>query len=142
MFHFVSLYDTKWNMITIDLESTVPIVEQVHAEIRQAIASGLLSTGDSLPTVRQLADDLGINLNTVARAYRLLEGDGLVTSIRGRGSIVRSAREAPAIAERSLKQRIGQSIRTLIADARLAGLNRHELEALFVEQARSQWPKE
>ncbi len=129
-------------MITIDLESTVPIVEQVHGEIRQAIARGALRPGDPLPTVRQLADDLGINLNTVARAYRLLEGDGLVTSIRGRGSVVRSAREAPAIAERSLEQRIGQSIRALVADARLAGLERDELEALFLEQARSQWPRE
>ncbi len=129
-------------MITIDLESATPIVEQVHAEIRQAIAAGQLRPGDSLPTVRQLAQDLGINLNTVARAYRLLESDGLVTSIRGRGSVVRSAREAPAIAEHSLQQRIGRTIRTLIADARLAGLERGELEALFVEQARSQWPRE
>ncbi len=129
-------------MITINLESAVPIVEQVRAEIRHAIASGALRPGDSLPTVRQLADDLGINLNTVARAYRLLENDGLVTSIRGRGSVVRSAREAPAIAARSLQQRIGQSIRALIADARLAGLERGELESLFIEQARSQWPKE
>jgi len=129
-------------MITIDLESAIPIVEQVHAEIRQAIAAGLLQPGDSLPTVRQLAQDLGINLNTVARAYRLLESDGLVTSIRGRGSVVRSARETPAIAERSLEQRIDRSIRTLIADARLAGLERAELEALFVEQARSQWSQE
>ena len=129
-------------MITIDLESTVPIVAQVHAEIRQAIAGGALRPGDALPTVRQLAQDLGINLNTVARAYRLLESDGLVTSIRGRGSVVRSAREAPDIAERSLKRRIVQSIRTLIADARLAGLERGELEALIAEQARSQWPQE
>ncbi len=129
-------------MITINLDSTVPLVEQIHAEVRQAIASGLLRPGDSLPTVRQLAQDLGINLNTVARAYRMLESDGLVTSIRGRGSIVRSAREAPDIANRSLKQRIGQSIRTLIADARLAGLERSELEALFTEQTRSQWPQE
>ncbi len=129
-------------MLTIDLDSAVPIVEQVHVEIRHAIASGILRPGDPLPTVRQLADDLGINLNTVARAYRLLESDGLVTSIRGRGSVVRSAREAPAIAERSLKQQIGQSIRALIADARLAGLKRGDLEALFIEQARSQWPQE
>jgi len=129
-------------MLTIDLDSAIPIVEQLHAEIRHAIAGGLLRPGDSLPTVRQLADDLGINLNTVARAYRLLESDGLVTSVRGRGSVVRSAREAPAIAERSLQQRIGQSIRTLIADARLAGLDRGEFEALFAEQARTLWPKE
>ncbi len=129
-------------MITIDLTSPLPIVEQLRGEIRHAIASGQLEPGDPLPTVRQLADDLGINLNTVARAYRLLEDDGLVSSIRGRGSIVRSAQEAPAIAERSLRQRIGQSMRTLVADARLAGLDRRQLEALFVEQARVLWPGE
>ncbi len=129
-------------MITIDLESAVPIVAQLRGEIRHAIARGTLRPGDPLPTVRQLADDLGVNLNTVARAYRLLESDGLVTSIRGRGSVVRAAREAPAIAERSLQQRIGQSIRALVADARLAGLERDEFETLFLEQARSQWPRE
>ena len=129
-------------MITIDLETPVPIVEQLRGEIRQAIALGRLLPGDTLPTVRQLADDLGINLNTVARAYRLLEQDGLVTSIRGRGSVVRSARETPAVAAQSLDRRIGQAIRTLIADARLAGLERAQLETLFVEQARSQWPSE
>jgi len=129
-------------MITVDLDSAVPIVEQIRTEIRQAIATGELRPGHALPTVRQLADDLGINMNTVARAYRLLEGDGLVTSIRGRGSVVRSAREAPGIAEFSLKTRIGRSIRRLISDARLAGLERGELETLFIEQARALWPEE
>ena len=129
-------------MVTVDLDSPVPLVEQIHTEIRHGIAAGELLPGDALPTVRQLADDLGINLNTVARAYRLLEGDGLVTSIRGRGSVVRSAREAPAIAERSLQNRIGRSIRGLISDARLAGLERVELERLFIEQARALWPEE
>ncbi len=129
-------------MITIDLDAPVPIAEQIRSEIRLAIAAGSLEPGHALPTVRQLADDLGINLNTVARAYRLLEGDGLVTSTRGRGTTVRSAREAPAIAEASLKKRIGRSIRCLISDARLAGLDRRELQALFEEQARAVWPKE
>ena len=129
-------------MLTIDLDSTVPIVEQIHAAIRHAIAAGEIQPGQSLPTVRQLADDLGINLNTVARAYRLVEGDGLVNSIRGRGTVVRSAREAPAIAERSVRERIGRTIRELVSDARLAGLKRGQLESLFLEQARAQWPKE
>ena len=129
-------------MLTIDLDSAVPIVEQIHTEIRHAIAADEVRPGQSLPTIRQLADDLGINLNTVARAYRLLEGDGLVSSIRGRGTVVRSAREAPAIAERSVRERIGKTIRELVSDARLAGLNRGELESLFVEQARALWPKE
>ena len=129
-------------MLTIDLDATVPIVEQIHAAIRHAIAAGEIQPGQSLPTVRQLADDLGINLNTVARAYRLVEGDGLVNSIRGRGTVVRSAREAPAIAERSVRERIGRTIHELVSDARLAGLKRGQLESLFLEQARALWPKE
>jgi DNA-binding transcriptional regulator YhcF (GntR family) len=129
-------------MLTIDLDSAIPIVEQIHAEIRHAIAAGEIQPGQSLPTVRQLADDLGINLNTVARAYRLVEGDGLVSSIRGRGTVVRSAREAPATAERSVRERIGRTIRELVSDARLAGLERGQLESLFLEQARALWPKE
>jgi DNA-binding transcriptional regulator YhcF (GntR family) len=129
-------------MLTIDLDSAVPIVEQIHAEIRHAIAAGEIQPGQPLPTIRQLADDLGINLNTVARAYRLVEGDGLVSSIRGRGTVVRSAREAPAIAERSVRERIGRTIRELVSDARLAGLKRGQLESLFLEQARALWPKE
>jgi DNA-binding transcriptional regulator YhcF (GntR family) len=129
-------------MLTIDLDSAVPIVEQIHAEIRHAIAAGEIQPGQPLPTIRQLADDLGINLNTVARAYRLVEGDGLVSSIRGRGTVVRSAREAPAVAERSVRERIGRTIRELVSDARLAGLKRGQLESLFLEQARALWPKE
>jgi GntR family transcriptional regulator len=129
-------------MIRIDLNAPEPLGEQVRAEIREAIARGDVQPGESLPTVRQLASDLGINLNTVARAYRLLEADGLVTTIRGRGTIVRSARESPAIATRSLTDRIGRAMRQLISDARLAGLERAELEALFAREAGAVWPEE
>ncbi len=71
-------------MIRIDLNAPEPLGEQIRSEIRDAIARGETRPGESLPTVRQLAADLGINLNTVARAYRLLESEGLVTTIRGR----------------------------------------------------------
>lgn len=129
-------------MIRIDLTAPESLGEQIRAEIREAIARGEVRPGESLPTVRQLAADLGINLNTVARAYRLLESEGLVTTIRGRGTIVRSAVESPSIAERSQKDRIGRAVRQLISDARLAGLNRAEFEQLFAREARSIWPEE
>lgn len=129
-------------MIRIDINAPEPLGEQIRAEIRDAIARGETQPGESLPTVRQLAADLGINLNTVARAYRLLEADGLVTTIRGRGTVVRSAREFPAIPKRSLKDRIGRAMRQVISDARLAGLKRTELERLFAKEAGSIWPEE
>ncbi|HXV63811.1 MAG TPA: GntR family transcriptional regulator [Vicinamibacteria bacterium] len=129
-------------MISIDLDSPVPLAEQVRAGVRQAIAHGSVTPGQSLPTVRQLAADLGVNMNTVARAYRLLEADGLVRTVRGRGTLVRSAREDPDVAQRSLRERIGRSIRELVSDARLAGLTRNELESMLREETRVVWSKE
>jgi len=129
-------------MIRIDLNAPAPLGEQIRAEIRDAIARGEVRPGESLPTVRQLAADLGVNRNTVARAYRLLEAEGLVTTIRGRGTVVRSARESPPIAKRSLNDRIGRAMRQVISDARLAGLTRAELEGLFGREAGAVWPEE
>jgi GntR family transcriptional regulator len=129
-------------VIRIDLTSSEPLGEQVRAEIRDAIARGEVQPGQALPTVRQLSADLGINLNTVARAYRLLEAEGLVTSIRGRGTFVRAAQETPRRAKRQLMDRIGRAARQVIADARLAGLGRDDLEELFAREADAIWPKE
>jgi DNA-binding transcriptional regulator YhcF (GntR family) len=126
-------------VVRIDLSSTQPLGEQIRTEIRDAIARGEVRPGESLPTVRQLAADLGINLNTVARAYRFLEAEGLVTTIRWRGTVVRSARETPVLAKRPLKDRIRRAVRQVISDARLAGLQREELEELFAKEASAIW---
>jgi DNA-binding transcriptional regulator YhcF (GntR family) len=87
-------------MITIDHESAVPPYEQVREQVRAQVASGELSAGTKLPTVRALAAEIGLAVNTVARAYRELEALGVIET-RGRaGSVVsgddvgRAAREA------------------------------------------------
>lgn len=74
-------------MITVDGASPVPPFEQVRAQIAAQIADGVLVPGTRLPTVRQLADDLGLAVNTVARSYRELEAAGMVET-RGRGGTV------------------------------------------------------
>jgi DNA-binding transcriptional regulator YhcF (GntR family) len=71
-------------MITIDTRSAVPPFEQIRVQFAAQIASGSLPAGTRLPTVRRLADDLGLAVNTVARSYRELEAAGLVET-RGRG---------------------------------------------------------
>jgi len=111
-------------MITVRLDTSVPLVEQIQQELRRAIASGLLQPGDALPAVRQLAADLGINLNTVARAYRELEAQGLVATARGRGTVVMAARESPLPPIRLVRKRIQERHRGLMVDAHLAGLDR------------------
>ncbi len=75
----------------IDLASAVPPYEQVRTQIAAAAAEGVLQPGHKLPTVRRLAADLGLAANTVARAYRELEADGIVTTQGRRGTFVRSA---------------------------------------------------
>jgi DNA-binding transcriptional regulator YhcF (GntR family) len=76
---------------SIDPASTVAPFEQLRAQVAARVASGDLPAGTRLPTVRQLAADLGLAVNTVARAYRELESDGVVATQGRRGTIVSSA---------------------------------------------------
>lgn len=75
-------------MFTINLQSREPIYEQLYNNIVRLISIGVLSSGDKLPPVRQLASEHGINPNTVAKAYQLLEHDGIIYSLVGKGSFV------------------------------------------------------
>ena len=76
--------------MTIDSESTTAPFEQVRTQIASAVAEGRLSAGTKLPTVRQLSADLGLAVNTVARAYRELEADAVIATYGRRGTFVRS----------------------------------------------------
>jgi GntR family transcriptional regulator len=72
--------------INIDLRSNVPAYVQIIESIQRLAADGTLKPGDQLPTVRQLAADLRVNFNTVARAYRMLDNAGLISTQHGRGT--------------------------------------------------------
>jgi len=74
--------------ITIDFRSGQPIYVQIIEQIQRLVAAGELKQGDQLPTVRQLATDLRVNFNTVARAYRLLDEAGVISTQQGRGTYV------------------------------------------------------
>jgi GntR family transcriptional regulator len=72
----------------LDFRAGVPIYIQIVEQVRQKVAAGELRQGDQLPTVRQLATELRVNFNTVARAYRLLDEAGLISTQRGRGTYI------------------------------------------------------
>lgn len=72
--------------ISIDLRSDVPAYVQIIESIQRLAADGTLKPGDQLPTVRQLAADLRVNFNTVARAYRMLDDAGVISTQHGRGT--------------------------------------------------------
>lgn len=74
--------------IKIDLSSDIPIYLQIKNEIIRGIATGELKVGDQLPTVRRLAEELGINLHTVNKAYNILKREGFISLNRKRGAVV------------------------------------------------------
>jgi GntR family transcriptional regulator len=74
--------------IKIDFRSDQPIYIQIVEQVRRQVTSGELKQGDQLPTVRQLATELRVNFNTVARAYRLLDDAGLISTQQGRGTYI------------------------------------------------------
>lgn len=78
-------------LLRIDPDSPVAPFEQLRMQVASIVASGALEPGQRLPTVRQLANDLGLAPNTVARAYRELEADGVLSTQGSRGTFVRSA---------------------------------------------------
>ena len=94
--------------IVLDMRSEAPIYVQIVEQVRQRVATGELQPGDQLPTVRQMATDLRVNFNTVARAYRLLDEAGLISTQQGRGTYIW---EGPT--EETLKQLKKKSLEEL-----------------------------
>ena len=118
--------------VTIDETDPRPIYAQVAEEIRGLIARGELCEGAQLPPVRQLASDLGVNLNTVATAYRELQGEGLLSIRHGAGAVVAS-RTARDKSEEELRK----PLRTALTGLVLAGLPRVEIMNLVQSELRS-----
>ena len=117
--------------LTIEWSSGEPVYEQIARQIRTRVAAGELAPGTPLPPVRTLASDLGVNLNTVARAYRLLEEDGFLR-IRNRSG----AEVAPpaARAEAPVRERLEENLRDLLAKMRQAGVPTDEIQRLVEKE--------
>lgn len=117
----------------LDLHSGVPVYRQIIDQVRGGLASGALTTGDQLPTVRQLAVDLAINPNTVVRAYKELELGGLLETHQGTGTFI-SARMIP-LAEAERERQLNQIAADAVSRAGAAGFTIEEL----IVQLRA-WP--
>jgi len=100
-------------LIFIDADDETPIYAQIERGIRAAIASGRLHVGDQLPTVRQLAVDLRVNANTVARVYGDLDKSGVLETRRGIGSFVSASRAEARPASDTAKRLRAFALRTL-----------------------------
>lgn len=119
------------NTITIDRNQEAAVYTQVAQQLRRLIASGALPAGTAIPSVRQLARDLGVSLNTVARAYRVLEAEGFLL-IRDRAGVTVSA-PAQEIPDSARKELAGE-LRTILARLRQAGMDSDELLEVVREE--------
>ena len=112
--------------VSINLRDRTPIYIQLERGLRAAIAAGRLRAGDQLPTVRQLAGDLRVNANTVARVYSELERAGVLETRRGVGSFV-SATRAQARPRRERDRRLSAFVTRLLAEAEAEGFTSNDV---------------
>lgn len=120
---------------TLDFSNNLPIYDQISRQIKFAVAGEVLKPGEMIPSVRELARELTLNPNTVARAYRELQTDGVLTSIRGTGLVV-----AEAAFERCRQDRrelIRSRLRQVLFEARQSRLGTDEIFEIVHEEWKS-----
>ena len=118
----------------LDSRSGVSPYLQIVQQVRQALRVGMLQKGDQLPTVKEVVGQLAINPNTVLKAYRELEHEGLASARPGVGTFVTGSLGAESIAAQGP---LRQALQRWIVKARRAGLDDESIEALFRDSFRS-----
>jgi GntR family transcriptional regulator len=117
----------------LDQRSGLPVYLQIVQQVKEALRLGLLDVGDRLPTVRQVVADLAINPNTVAKAYRELEHEGLVSATPGRGTFITSTLAASSLEHHEALRR---SLVAWLREARSVGLDEESILALITNSVR------
>ena len=118
----------------VDGRSSVPPYLQIVQQVRQALRMGVLDVGDQLPSVREVVGATAINPNTVLKAYRDLEREGLVAAAAGRGTFVTKRPDGPPPGTHA---RLGRSLARWVREARAAGLDDESIESLLRVTLRS-----
>jgi GntR family transcriptional regulator len=113
--------------LTVDPDDPTPPYEQLRRQLVDLVGAGALSPGDRLPSLRQLAGDLGLAVGTVARTYRELEAEGILTSRRGGGT--RVSEEARRLPDAARLARVRELAASYLAHARALGATDDEIRA-------------
>jgi GntR family transcriptional regulator len=116
----------------VNTSSGVPIYVQIETQVKNAIAAGALKRDQALPSVRKLAADLGINPNTVARAYQELERDGVIATIPGGGTYV--AENIPRFLKSEKLRRLQPYARQIAVEGVQLGLTDQEIVRALQEE--------
>jgi len=120
--------------IQIDPRSSTPLYVQIMEQLRLAVATGVLQPGDQAPRVRELAEHLRVNPNTVARAYRDLQAEGLLVARQGSGTFV--SEDARAIGEREQRRVLQEMLDEAARTAAGLGVRRDEFRSMAERAAR------
>jgi GntR family transcriptional regulator len=118
----------------VEYDSGIPVYRQIINQASAAVAAGAFKPGDQLPTIRALSDQLNVNPNTVAKAYRELELKGVIVSERGSGSFIQAQPSAPAPRAKEKKARLKNLYQRLLADAASSGFTESELLTFIKEK--------
>lgn len=112
----------------INIHSSIAVYVQIENQVQFAIAAGKLNAGDRLPSVQKLAKDIGVNPNTVAKAYRDLEVMGYLYTRRGMGVFIEKNIEIKC--RESVRRQIIERMHEVVAEAKAAGISKTEVKSL------------
>lgn len=119
--------------LNIDPDSSVPIYIQIEDGIHSLVAAGQIQPGEQLPTIRELAADIRVNLNTVARAYLELDREGVISTQRGRGTFVSGVPDQKQI-ERKRQKLLHSIIESALEEAHRLGYTAEEIKGAFADE--------
>jgi GntR family transcriptional regulator len=119
-------------VVHVDVRNGLAVYDQIVRQFKFAVADGAMRAGELVPSVRELARELTINPNTVARAYRQLQDDGVLEAVRGTGLAVSSAANRHCRAERT--RLIRARMRQVLEEALQSGLTVEDIEALLRDE--------
>lgn len=120
-------------MLQIDFRSGLPIYTQIVNQVQTQVAGGVLKPGDQLPTVRALAEELRVNFNTIARAYRILDEARIISTQQGRGTYITEI-PPPRVTQRLRKEALEALTQRYISEAMRLGFSKEEINEMVRTQ--------
>jgi GntR family transcriptional regulator len=123
-------------LLQIDFRSGLPIYTQIVNQVQAQLVGGVLQPGDQLPTVRALAEELRVNFNTVARAYRILDEARIISTQQGRGTYITDV-PPPKVTERLRQEALEALVHRFISEAMRLDFSKTEISQMVKDQLKT-----
>jgi GntR family transcriptional regulator len=123
-------------ILQIDFRAGLPIYTQIVNQVQAQVVGGILKPGDQLPTVRALAEELRVNFNTVARAYRILDEARIISTQQGRGTYITDV-PPPKVTEELRRESLRALTQRYISEATRLGFSKSEISQMIKDQLKA-----